>query len=470
MHRYGQVVGDAARPEDLGEGAPEPELLVRRHRHPLLHAVVVLLQHRHNVAELRPPRRVRRPALLDQVVEHRRARARQRRAQVLLRRGVRGLHRRHALEREEAGGELPEHDAEAVHVHLARVGLLLGHLRRHPPVGALVALGGLALGLQAGGAEVGHLDAHLVVEQQVLGLEVPVDHALRVQVLHAARDVQRQLQDRLRRQRVGVLLVQVHPQRPLGHVLRDDAVHRRLLARRDELHNVGVVEAGEEGDLGVELLLELGAPGLVALRDAHHLHGHGALLVDAAVDAAVGARRELVADEELRQVGHPLLPPPAVPGRPLAAGPHHRVQQHGPRLHAVPPLLLHAVRLRRPRAPPAPRRRRRRGRSEQARRERQRRPPPGRHRRGLLVRVPAAAADRPRQPEAGEHVGRQDQDSQQEHDVAHGMFGRRRYHYGTTALPTRSTTLRHAGRRPRHLHGHCSPRRRVRPPPLSRYA
>ena len=64
--------------------------------------------------------------------------------------------------------------------------------------------------------------------------------------------------------------------------------------------------------------------------------------------------------------------------------------------------------------------------------------------RGLLVRVPAAAADRPRQPEAGEHVGRQDQDSQQEHDVAHGMFGRRRYHYcATNAIDdaaTRRTT------------------------------
>lgn len=149
--------------------------------------------------------------------------------------GVGGLDGGHALEGEEAGGELPEHDAEAVDVHLARVGLLLDHLGRHPAVGALVALGGLAPRLQAGGAEVGHLDPHLVVEQQVLGLEVTVHHALRVQVLHAARDVQRQLQDRLRRQRVGVLLVQVHPQRPLRHVLRDYAVHRRLLARRDEL-------------------------------------------------------------------------------------------------------------------------------------------------------------------------------------------------------------------------------------------
>uniref|UniRef100_J3MG39 Uncharacterized protein n=1 Tax=Oryza brachyantha TaxID=4533 RepID=J3MG39_ORYBR len=83
VHRYGQVVGDAAHPEDLGDGAPEPELLVRHDRHPFLDAVVVLLQHRHDVAELRPPRRVRRPAPLDQVVQHRRARARQRRPQVL---------------------------------------------------------------------------------------------------------------------------------------------------------------------------------------------------------------------------------------------------------------------------------------------------------------------------------------------------------------------------------------------------
>uniref|UniRef100_A0A0E0E437 Uncharacterized protein n=1 Tax=Oryza meridionalis TaxID=40149 RepID=A0A0E0E437_9ORYZ len=32
MHRYGQVVGDAAHPEDLGEGAPDPELLLNSGR------------------------------------------------------------------------------------------------------------------------------------------------------------------------------------------------------------------------------------------------------------------------------------------------------------------------------------------------------------------------------------------------------------------------------------------------------
>jgi hypothetical protein len=129
-----------------------------------------------------------------------------------------------------------------------------------------------------------------------------------------------------------------------------------------------VVEAGEEGDLGVELVLEDGAAVLVALRDADHLDGHGALLVDAPVDAAVGAGRELVADEELRQVGHPLLPPAAVPGGPLASRAHGRVQQHRPRLHAVPPPLLHVVRLRGPRVLPPPRRRR-------GRRKRHRQPP-----------------------------------------------------------------------------------------------
>jgi len=46
------------------------------------------------------------------------------------------------------------------------------------------------------------------------------------------------------------------------------------------------------------------------------------------------------------------------------------------------------------------------------------------------------------------------QDSQ--HHVAHGMPTGD----GTTPLlPTRSTTARHAGRRPRHRHGHCTPRR-----------
>jgi hypothetical protein len=76
-----------------------------------------------------------------------------------------------------------------------------------------------------------------------------------------------------------------------------DVRRAKMIAGDNDLHNVGVVESGEEGDLRVELVLEDGALCLVALRDADHLDGHGALLVDAPVDAAVGAGGELVADE-----------------------------------------------------------------------------------------------------------------------------------------------------------------------------
>uniref|UniRef100_J3MG37 Uncharacterized protein n=1 Tax=Oryza brachyantha TaxID=4533 RepID=J3MG37_ORYBR len=220
-----------------------------------------------------------------------------------------------------------------------------------------------------------------------------------------------------------------------------------------DLDDVGVVEAGEEGDLGVELVLEDGAAGLVALRDADHLDGDGALLVDAAVDAAVGAGGELVADEELGQVGHPLLPPPAVPARrpALAGGPHGRVQQHRPRLHAVPPLLLHVVRVRRPRVLPG-RRRRPREQAPPARpaqappRRRLCRPcgwslfagspstsgkhpwPPRRRQRRScrrrLVRLPA----RPRQPEARKHGADQETHNTSRHSMpkAAGRHPRRR--------------------------------------------
>jgi hypothetical protein len=132
----------------------------------------------------------------------------------------------------------------------------------------------------------------------------------------------------------------------------------------------------------------------------------------------------------MRQVGHPPLPPATVP-RPLAGGAHGRVQQHRPRLHAVPPLLLHVVRLRQPRALPPPRRRR--GRPEQQRW------PPGR-RRGR-VRVPG------RQPEAGKHVEHCYQESRDANGIP--VSGRRRSDdtpeedgRGTTTSIARRTLIR----------------------------
>jgi hypothetical protein len=92
--------------------------------------------------------------------------------------------------------QLPEDDAESVDVgqHVVDVGLLGQDLGRHPVDAALLLLLGVLLevALEAGEAEVAHLQVPLGVEQQVERLEVAVHDARRVEEVHALGRLQRQ--------------------------------------------------------------------------------------------------------------------------------------------------------------------------------------------------------------------------------------------------------------------------------------
>lgn len=113
--------------------------------------------------------------------------------------GIRGLNWGQLLERNQSGGQLPEHHSETVDVDLPGASLVLDHLRGHPAVRphAAAASGSSVLrGLRhAGGAKVSDFDSQVAVEEQVIGLEVSVDDPLRVEVLHSPRYVQRQPQN-----------------------------------------------------------------------------------------------------------------------------------------------------------------------------------------------------------------------------------------------------------------------------------
>nr|GMD83023.1 hypothetical protein Iba_chr14aCG1090 [Ipomoea batatas] len=189
------------------------------------------------------------------------------------------LDRSHALEREQRSGELPQHNAKTVDINFPSIRLLFDHLRSHPPISPHVPFGLVALRLEARGPEIRHLNAHLVAKQQVARLEIPVNHALRMKVLHPPRYVQHQPQNRLGRHETTSLY----------------------------LDNVGMVEAGEEGDFGLELLFEPGSSLLPVGGNPHHFHSHSSLLINPSVNPAVGTRGKLVPYEQLRQISSPFL-------------------------------------------------------------------------------------------------------------------------------------------------------------------
>jgi hypothetical protein len=166
-------------------------------------------------------------------------------------------------------------------------------------------------------AEVGH-ERPAVVEQDVLGLDVPVDHAVPVGVVerrgHLARDADGLVHRKL------LLAVQPVAERLALDVRHDVEQERVGLARVEQRQDVRVLEIGGELDLGQEALgaddgRELGAqhlhrdPAVVAevLGEVHRGHAARADLVLEAVMAGQRTR------DSRRQAAHGCSSRPRAP-------------------------------------------------------------------------------------------------------------------------------------------------------------
>ncbi|MBK9034765.1 MAG: hypothetical protein IPL61_26465 [Myxococcales bacterium] len=191
---------------------------------------------------------------------------------------VRDVDRRAADERRLPGEQLVRDDPDRVQIGGHRRGGAADQLGRHVLGRAAdVAVLALARGVdQPGDPEVHDLDLILagpaLLDQDVVALEVGVDHAREVGLLDAGQDLVDDRQHPRRRQRV--LLGDQVRQRRAAQVLHDQVQEPVAgLAVVDDRHGVGVVEAAR----GQRLVLEpLHQPGVARQILVEDLHRHGA--------------------------------------------------------------------------------------------------------------------------------------------------------------------------------------------------
>ena len=217
-------------------------------------------------------------------------------------RGIRGRLAQHlaqdlrglAVEGPLAGDELVDDDGHLVEVARGRGALAAALLRRHVVQRAQDVPGlGEARGVEARDAEIGNLDAPVVVHEDVGGLEVAVEDTLRMAMGEPVEDLARdvpcvpEIVDRrfLQAQREGLAFHQLH--HDAGELVGLDEVvdggHPRV---GDASHGLGL--AAEARELGREVARGEGALG-------HHLERDRAL--DAFVGAAVDGPRRALAEE-----------------------------------------------------------------------------------------------------------------------------------------------------------------------------
>lgn len=123
-----------------------------------------------------------------------------------------------------------------------------------PPVG---------VGDQLGESEVGDLGGEVLVHEDVAGLDVPVDDGRvgeLVEVGQPARRSQRHPEPLLPVEVQAALAGEAVAQRAAGHELVDEHLLPLLEAEADEADEVLVVHAGEQLDLGLELVAALHRP------------------------------------------------------------------------------------------------------------------------------------------------------------------------------------------------------------------
>lgn len=101
----------------------------------------------------------------------------------------------------------------------------------------------------AGKAEVAELEHALLVDQQVLGLDVAVDHAVFMQIVESLQYLKNQLADDAQAESQRVVRVLEHFQHGLVHVLEDNVQFLVTLERLLEPDDVRVREVFEGLDL-----------------------------------------------------------------------------------------------------------------------------------------------------------------------------------------------------------------------------
>ncbi len=174
-----------------------------------------------------------------------------------------------------AGGRLVERRPERVDValgrHLLPLELLGGGVERGPKVGP--CKGGLGGVQGAGYAEVRHLGVAVLVEEDVVGLYVAVDHAPLVRVGQPGADLHAEPGELRAGQPPSAVyeLFEVPAGDVLHHYVGAAVAVERPLARVVDLDDVGVGQPGG----GAALALEAPADVRAAVHGVEHLYGHG---------------------------------------------------------------------------------------------------------------------------------------------------------------------------------------------------
>ena len=221
---------------------------------------------------------------------------------------VEDIHVRVARERRLPGEHLVEDEPEGEHVS-ARVGLVPHRLlRRHVGHGAhghalCGELGGGRLVVparlhQLGQPEVHHLGMPARVEDDVVRLDVPVDHAVAVRLAQRVRHRYRHLQDLAY---LHGALAQSLAQGGALHVLHDDDVLPVALLQAIDHRDVGMIEGGRQASLAQQAGL-----GLFRLHEVvgQKLQSHHALQtrIPRLEDDSHAAFADLLHEAEMRQV------------------------------------------------------------------------------------------------------------------------------------------------------------------------
>lgn len=173
------------------------------------------------------------------------------------------------LEGRPSVGHFIQQDAEGPHIGGGSVGDaeydLGGHILKRAADRAFEVGGG---GESGGPAEVAEFDVELVVEQHVLGLDVPVKHPPLVQVPQRPRGAPEKPQSQATRQ--AFLRVDEVEQTPVRRVLQQDVDDVAHLETVDELDDVRVAQLRMKTDLESQILpiffLQLRDIDLITLR------------------------------------------------------------------------------------------------------------------------------------------------------------------------------------------------------------